>query len=146
MLSTAIVVMTLMAADLGWLAGCWEQTHGSRRVTEHWTTPDGGTLLGVGRTVEGGKTVEYEFLLIREGKKGLEYVAKPSGQAEAVFPLARSSTQEAVFENPEHDFPTRISYRRQGGALTARIEGSLGGKPRAFDFNYRAVSCPASAR
>lgn len=146
MVSAAIVVMTLVAADLGWLAGCWEETRGSRRVIEQWTTPDGGTLLGVGRTVEGGKTVEYEFLLIREGKKGLEYVAKPSGQAEAVFTLARSSSGEAVFENPEHDFPTRISYRRKGDRLTARVEGSLGGKPRAFDFNYRTVSCPASAR
>ena len=64
MVSAAIIVMTLMAADLGWLAGCWEETRGSRRVTEQWTAPDGGTLMGVGRTVEGGTTVEYEFLPI----------------------------------------------------------------------------------
>ena len=48
--------------------------------------PRGGSMLGMSRTVIGGKTVEYEFLRIALVDGTLAYVAKPSGQAEAPFP------------------------------------------------------------
>lgn len=94
--------------DVKWLAGCWESRRAGRHVTEQWMAPAGGTLLGMSRTVANDKTSEYEFLLIRESARGLEYVAKPSGQREATFTSVRVSADEAVFENPPHDFPTRI--------------------------------------
>jgi len=127
--------------DAAWLAGCWTMTRGSRSVTEHWLPPDGGTMIGVSRTVSGGKTVEYEFLLIRQGPGGLEYVAKPSRQPEAVFTSTRVKPGELVFENPEHDFPTRITYRRQEGGLLATIGGAVDAKPRSIEFRYTAADC-----
>jgi hypothetical protein len=130
------------AADVAWLAGCWQLDRGPRHIVEQWTPPAGGTLLGVSRTVVDGKTVEYEFLLIRERDGGLEYVAKPSGQAEATFKAASVTADEVVFENPQHDFPQRIRYKKQpDGALTARIEGTLNGAARGIDFAYRAATC-----
>jgi len=93
-------------------------------------------MIGVSRTVSNGKTTEYEFLLIREGANGLEYVAKPSGQAEATFTAARASASEVVFENPAHDFPQRIIYRKEGDALKAAIEGSMNGQTRRVEFPY----------
>ncbi len=46
------------------------------------------------------------------------------------------------FENPEHDFPQRITYRRRSdGGVTARAE-SVTGEPRGFDVPYRRVACP----
>jgi hypothetical protein len=122
-------------------------TRGSRHVTELWSMPAGGTLVGASRTVADGKTVEYEFLLIREATTGLEYVARPSGQAEAVFRLVRSSARELVFENPHHDFPTRIIYRGgRNGGLDARIEGSIAGNAKAIDFPYRRASCAGEVK
>ena len=127
---------------LAWLAGCWELTRGTQHVTEHWTRPEGGSLLGMSRTTSEGRTVAYEFLLIRQGAKGLEYVARPSGQPEAVFTAVTVTDREAVFENPAHDFPTRISYRLQAdGGLLAVADGRVNGKPRALEFPYRAASC-----
>src|SRR5919109_4170150 len=106
--------------DLKWLAGCWQSTRSGRDINEQWMAPEGGTLLGMSRTVANGKTSEYEFLLIREGPRGLEYVAKPSGQTEATFTSVRVSASDVVFENPTHDFPTRIIYQHQrDGGLTA---------------------------
>jgi len=146
----AVIVALLMAApqgsapavtDAGWLAGCWTLTAGARSVTEHWLRPEGGTMIGVSRTVSGGKTVEYEFLLIREGTARLEYVAKPSRQAETVFTSTRVGESEIVFENPSHDFPTRIAYTKQDGGLLATISGTISGKPRRIDFRYTAASC-----
>lgn len=130
------------AADAAFMSGCWELTRGPRHTVEQWTAPEGGTLLGVSRTVAGGKTVEFEFLIIREQNGGLEYVAKPSGQPEAVFPAAKVSAGELVFENTAHDFPQRIIYRKAAdGGLAARIEGTMNGTARGIDFAYRAASC-----
>jgi hypothetical protein len=128
--------------DLAWLAGCWESTRAGRHVSEQWMAPEGNTLIGMSRTVANGKTSEYEFLLIREGARGLEYVAKPSGQAEATFTSMRISANEVVFENPTHDFPTRIIYQRQSDRhVTAAIEGTTNGQSRRIEFPFTSAAC-----
>jgi hypothetical protein len=128
--------------DLAWLGGCWELTRGTRHVVEQWTAPEGGTLMGISRTVADGKTTEWEFLVIREGPGRLEYVAKPSGQPEAVFRSVTITDDEAVFENPQHDFPKRIVYRRQpDGGLTANVEGTMNGQTRSVAFPYARAVC-----
>lgn len=91
---------------LAWLAGDWSLERNGRVVNEIWMAPDGGTMIGMSRTVAQGRTVEYEFLLLRLDSAGdIFYVAKPSGQPEASFKLTRATATEAVFENPQHDFP-----------------------------------------
>ena len=51
-------------ADLRWLAGCWSQDGREAGSVEQWTAPAGGTMLGMSRTVSGGKTVAFEHLRI----------------------------------------------------------------------------------
>jgi len=131
------------ADDVGWMTGCWAFTRNGRRVVEHWTPADGGTLMGLSRTVANGRTTEYEFLLIRSGAGGLEYVAKPSGQTEAIFTATTISANEAVFENPAHDFPKRVLYKRSGDTLTAAIEGPMNGQSRRIEFPYTKADCLA---
>ncbi len=126
---------TSSVQDLAWLSGCWASIDGEPGSGETWTTPAGGTLLAVGRTVKRGKTVSHEFMQIRETGSGqIAFIALPSGQKEASFPLVRLSGQEAVFENPQHDFPQRVIYRRNGDLLTGRVEGSESGEAKGFDF------------
>jgi hypothetical protein len=126
------------ADDLSWMSGCWMQTKADGFIEEHWTSPAGGTLLGMSRTVRGGKTTEWEFLRIADAGGRLAYVANPSGQAENAFPLKSLAPGEVVFEDPKHDFPQRIIYRRNAdGSVTARIEGEIGGKVKAVDFPYQ---------
>lgn len=140
--STSLVSPSTSINDVAWLAGCWEFTRGARHVTEQWTRPDGGTMLGLSRTISNGKTTEYEFVLLREAGGRLEYVARPSRQAEAVFTSVRVSADEAIFENPQHDFPTRIHYRRQAdGRLLATIEGTVNGNRRTIEFPYQPAAC-----
>jgi hypothetical protein len=127
--------------DVAWIAGCWDATRNGRHVAEHWMPPEGGTMMGVSRTTAGPKTVEWEFLIIRQTADGLAYVAKPSGQPETTFTATRASAGEVVFENPAHDFPKRIIYKREGDALTASIEGPMNGQNRRLDFPYKKASC-----
>ena len=130
--------------DVAWIAGCWELSRNGRHVVEHWTAPEGGTMMGVSRTVVNGKTTEWEFLVIREGAKGLEYVAKPSGQPEATFTSTSVSATEVVFENPAHDFPKKIHYRRDWTTLAAAIEGPMNGQSRRIEFPYARAVCGGS--
>jgi hypothetical protein len=123
---------------LAWLAGCWTQPRANGLVEEHWMTPRGASMLGMSRTVDGDKTVEYEFLRIAMVGGTLAYVARPSGQSEATFPLKSVADGVVVFENLSHDFPQRIIYRRNADAsITARIEGMVKGEVRGRDFPYR---------
>jgi len=126
---------------LTWLSGCWTQPRTNGLVEEHWMRPRGGSLLGMSRTVSGDQTVEYEFLRIAIVDGVLTYVARPSGQAEAAFPIKSIEDGMVVFENPSHDFPQRIIYRRNADAtITARIEGTVKGEARGRDFPYRRCS------
>lgn len=133
---------TATTTDLAFLSGCWRLEANGRTIEEHWLAPAGGSLMGVSRTVAGGKTVEYKFLQIRDLPDGLTYIAKPSGQAEASFKMLSKTADDVVFENPTHDFPQRIRYRKGGpDALHARIEGTMNGQARGMDFAYTRAAC-----
>jgi hypothetical protein len=124
--------------SLQWLSGCWTMTSSSGVVEEHWMRPSGGTMLGMGRTVRGGKTTEFEYLQIRDDSGRLVYDARPSGQAPTTFPMLKLNSNEVVFENLAHDFPQRVIYRRSAdGTVSARIEGSRNGKVSGIDFPYQ---------
>lgn len=133
------------ADDLAWFAGCWEMNvpEKSLTISEMWTKPDGGTLIGVGRTVINSKTVSYEYLRIAEVGNGLEYIAKPSSASgETSFKLTSSNGKNVVFENLENDFPQRIIYKsNKADTLFARIEASETDRSKAIDFPFTRVKC-----
>jgi len=132
-------------AQAGWLAGTWQLDESGRTITEHWMSPAGGTMLGMSRTIAGSRTVEHEFILLREDNDGgLSYVAKPSRQPEAAFKLTNATASELVFENTAHDFPQRILYTLKNATnLVAAIEGTKNGKSRRLEFNYIRTKPPS---
>lgn len=135
----------LSVRQLSWIAGCWRQSSsgGARIIDEHWMEPRGGMTLGMSRTVRGDSVLEFEQLRIfaRDGR--LVYHAEPSGQEPADFEAKSATDSLVTFENPAHDFPQRIIYRRRGAdSLIARIEGTRNGQMRGIDFPYAKVSCP----
>jgi hypothetical protein len=131
-------------APVAWLAGCWLQQGREAGSVEQWMAPAGGVMLGMARTLKNGRTVEFEFMQIRaDGDGRLVYVAQPQGRPPTEFTLLRQAEAEAVFENAAHDFPQRVSYRRDPpDRLVARIEGSVNGKARGIDFPMQRTACP----
>ena len=129
-------------AQVAWLAGCWERSSGNRTGEEQWMRPRGGTMLGMGRTVRGDSTVEWEHLRIAAEGDTLVYYAIPSGQEPAAFRAISVSSEAVTFEDKAHDFPQRVIYRRAGAdSLHARIEGTLQGQQRGIDFRYQRANC-----
>lgn len=130
--------------DFAAMAGCWERGDKAKGslVTEMWMKPAGNSILGVGRTVRAGKTVDHEFMRIEQRDDGVFFIAKPKANpTETEFKLKCSNATEAVFENLNHDFPQRVIYKFSSNALTGRIEGTRNGKTSAIDFPYQRVEC-----
>lgn len=125
--------------DLSWLSGQWVGQEGDRRMEEHYMRPAGGIILGMSRTVRPGKGPQVEFIRIGPDADGhLAYHAHPMGQAPASFALVESAPGLAVFMNPQHDFPQKITYRRDGDSLTASIEGpGKDGAVKRFGWSWR---------
>jgi uncharacterized protein DUF6265 len=127
---------------LAWIAGCWEGQMGAGKTQEHWMRPEGDSMLGMSRTVVNGKTPFFEFLQIKREGEDLYYVARPQGKEPTSFKLVKLNDGEAVFENPQHDFPQRIVYAKQiDGTLLATIEGQEKGKSKRVDFSMRRARC-----
>jgi hypothetical protein len=127
--------------DFSWLVGDWQTAPGGRsRTDEHWTMAAGGSMMGLSRTVAGERTYEFEYLRIEQRADGIYYVAHPKGRCPGTdFKLTTLHTTEAVFENPAHDFPKRITYRiTPERSLIAKVDGGSGSS-KAFTFTYLPI-------
>jgi len=133
-------------AHLSWLAGCWRAVDGEPGTIEQWTPLAGDSLLGVSRTVDGGRTVMYEFMRIALDDTGrVTFFAQPRGVAPTGFPAVSTSSTEVVFENVAHDFPQRIVYRFEAPAtLRAHIVGMADGRTHRIDYHFVRGSCESN--
>ncbi|MCB9833856.1 MAG: hypothetical protein H6807_15450 [Planctomycetes bacterium] len=122
-------------ADLAWLAGAWVGTRRRSSIEERWSPPLGGAMLGLSRTVKGGKMIAFEYLRIVERDGGLVYVAQPGGNPPTEFVLTELSQKRAVFDNPRHDSPQRIVYELTDQGLAATTSFINSGPYYRFEFN-----------
>jgi len=91
-------------------------------------------MLRVGSTL-GGDRAFFESLRVDERRDGIYYIAHPNGRAGTEFRLARLESADATFENPGHDYPRIIRYRKiPGSGLLVMLEGVEDGKPRVEEF------------
>jgi len=130
--------------DLSWLAGDWRRCKDGEIVEERWLGPRGDLLVGANLTSAKGKA-SFEYLRIVRSDDTWTYWASPMGRAAVPFRMVESGAQSAAFANPEHSFPARIVYWREGDELLARIEGTLRDKPAAIEWRFAAGSaadCP----
>ena len=129
------------AEDLRWLAGTWvAEEAGAGWTEERWAAPRGGVMLGTSLSGKGKEAGWFEFMRIAANKNGrLAFHASPGGAPASAFPLVASGPRQATFENPAHDYPTRIVYRRRGNVLEATISGPGGEKPRSWRFRRKGA-------
>lgn len=124
-------------ADLSWMAGSWSGTARGIEMEEHWTAPKGNSMIGIHRDVGKGRTLLFEFLRIEQLGDQIVYLSMPNGRSPATpFPLKELSGTRVVFENPQHEFPQRIIYWKDGNDLRARIEGTMNGKAGSEEWRW----------
>ena len=149
LVATAINALSLPAQQANpietvrWISGCWELRAPGRITLEMWMPAAADLMLGASRTIMGNAVREYEQLRLRADAGKLVYTALPSGQKEASFTSTLVSDTTIIFENPQHDFPQKITYWRRGAdSLVARVEGpGPNATTRGFNLAMRRASC-----
>ena len=131
-------------SDLPWLEGVWRGRVGGRDFEARYTSPDGGLILSMSKYTANGKAVEFEFERFTEKEGTVVLTPYPDGkESPATFRLTDfdQKTRRAVFENPEHDFPTKISYQRVAeDSLTILVSGPRkDGKEKVLRYELRRV-------
>jgi hypothetical protein len=121
-----VAVMTASAAQAGelpgWMAGAWQQAGGEKWADEYWTAPRGGVMLGAARMGKGDRLNVWEQTRIEQAADGtITFIASPMGVPATRFAMLSQNESEIVFTAPDHDYPQRIRYWREGALLKAEI-------------------------
>ncbi len=123
---------------LAWMSGRWVSEANGRWTEEVWAEPRGGAMLGFSRSGRNAEQREFEFLRLAPGPDGTPtYFAQPGGGAAVAFRLVARDGDSATFENPAHDYPQRIRYRRFGRSMTATISSLDGSGDRSWSYSRR---------
>ncbi|MGF1508906.1 MAG: DUF6265 family protein [Myxococcota bacterium] len=144
-----VVACATTGANLDWLAGSWGRTVGDKTHEEHWRWV-GDRLDGRGCMIRDGQTVFSEDMTVEFRAGGPVFVANPTenptpnrdpnqvGPALIEFPMTEVGERRIAFENPAHDWPTRIEYWRTGETLHARASGR--GQVREWKWTRSVVA------
>lgn len=127
------------------LQGCWQGSRADgRRIDERYALDRDGALIGkVVERAPDGRVVFFEDLRIAPARDGIRYHPRPNGEARTVsFRLASADAGHAVFVAPEHDFPQRIEFVRDGTGLATTVTGIEDGRPKRDAYRTERVACP----
>jgi Domain of unknown function (DUF6265) len=118
-----------------WMTGSWMREDANGWADEYWTPARGGMMIGAGRSGKGEKLRFWEHMRIeREADGTVVFWAIAGNQKPVRFVAKEKTAEEIVFVNPDHDYPQRIHYWREGGQLKAEISLIDGSKATQFSF------------
>jgi|GEM_PF-2133212 len=116
-----------------WLIGSWSDT--TNGFFENWSLSGDSALTGNGLQIKEGDTIFEESLSVKIVDNNWSYVVR-YGTEETHFTLANEPGDSLVFQNPDNEFPRRITYiKKPDGAFIAIIENP--GEPdKTTIFNF----------
>ncbi len=126
--------------SLGVIEGKWVMQFDGSSVMEQWVKVNDTLYSGKSYEITGSDTVVTETISLVCNESGIYYIPAVMDQNDGLpvsFRLTGSEQEKFVFENPEHDFPTAITYEfLPGNALKASVSGMIQGELRSLDFDY----------
>ncbi len=126
-----------------WLVGEWKDVSKEGTLTETWTSESDSSLQA--RTffiTPKNETVFSEKVRLVSRNGNLIYIAQAYGQngdKPIEFAMTKNDSKEMVFENPKHDYPTKIVYENYGDSLKATISGREKGVEKKEEFPMKKV-------
>ena len=124
--------------DFAWISGSWVGEHGDEKFEETWNPPSGDTMVGVFKSIRGGKVAFYEILTISPKDDSFvlrlkhfdpQLVGWEEKDECLEVPLQRVDADEAVFEG--------LAFERRGeDRLTIRVlsQNDTGADELKFEF------------
>lgn len=119
-----------------WVLGEWKNQDKNGDFTEKWEVASDSTLMGESFVISKKDTVFFENMLLEQREDSLFYNVSINKQNTITsFYLTKSSPNQLVFENPQHDFPTKITYTLAAkDSIMAEISGKVKGKITSEKF------------
>jgi len=133
---TAVKTESADFKKLEWLKGDWSRTNTKpgRTGGETWIQKSSTEMVGWGFTLKGSDTVATEKFKLVVKDHDIFYVADvPENKGPVYFKLTLITDDEFACENPDHDFPKKIAYRKLGDKLVATISGN----GKSIDFTFQ---------
>ena len=126
---------------LNWLIGNWGNKMPDGLLVEKWKKENDSTFIGKSFFINTKDTVHYESIILTQNADELIYSATVTGQNnnEPVdFKLTSETENEFTFENPNHDYPQKITYKKvSDDSLVATISGIQQGKVSQESFGMK---------
>jgi hypothetical protein len=126
-----------------WLIGDWQKTSSEGIFRESWDQINDSTYEGLGTFQVGAEIVFSEDILFQKRKGKLEYVVTAgtqNGGDQVTFTCTKAKKNYLVFENPEHDYPSKITYLSMGrDSMVAQIFGEKNGRAATEIFPFDRV-------
>lgn len=123
-----------------WLNGSWAMKQDDGRVTEQWMPVNDNLMEGRSDFIKDDSIIPFETIRIFRKDTSFYYEAKAAGQNNeqpVTFKLTSFSDTGFVAENPQHDFPKRISYTLMTkDSVHAFIDGGPQQPDKKSDFYY----------
>ncbi|MBL7724618.1 MAG: hypothetical protein JNK27_10740 [Chitinophagaceae bacterium] len=123
-----------------WLNGHWTMPEKDGTVTEEWKIVNDSLMDGKSDFVKGDSVIPFETIRIFRKDTSFYYEAKAAGQNNeqpVAFKLTSFSDTGFVAENPQHDFPKRISYTLVNkDSIYAFVDGGPQQPDKKSDFYY----------
>ena len=128
--------------QVNWILGTWQNTTEQGTFTEYWEKTSESLYTGTGTLLSPkGDTLFTEHIKLELVNDTLYYKPVVQGQnegKETVFTEKSLGEHEFAFENPAHDFPQRIIYKKSSDStLLARIEGRVNGKDMKEEYQFK---------
>jgi hypothetical protein len=126
--------------QLKWISGTWKINTGNGTIVEQWQIANDSTLAGKSYFVKNGTdTIQQETIELSFRNGDWHYIPTVKNQNNnqpVAFKIIFLRGTEFISENPAHDFPQRIAYRRIKNQLFASIEGKRNGKYGKQNFDF----------
>jgi hypothetical protein len=121
--------------EFSWLIGTWQEEN--KMSFEVWKD-EGAFLSAISYTLDqaGNKTVTEEIKLTRKGSD-FYYVPDVIGpQGPVEFKITSFDKISFTAENPEHDFPKKISYKKIN---EHKLEATISGGDKSISYSFKKV-------
>jgi hypothetical protein len=144
MISAAAILPAKTVAQstgpMAWIVGKWKiQTPGGV-ILEEWHNVNDSTLAGRSVFIRKNSDTAVQENVILSIRNGQWYytptVANQNNALPVPFKIIFLRGSEFIAENPTHDFPQRIAYRRIQSQLFASIEGRKNGRYNKQNFDF----------
>ena len=124
--------------DFKWLLGTWKVE--GKNVFEAWTNEGVKDLGGKSYSIKGADTVITETILLKFFNGSFHYIPDVAGDQPPIdFTITSYDNHSFVAENPQHDFPKIIRYRRVIKGNGIFIEAAIEGNGKVIPYSFRKL-------